>query len=138
MIAPLLLALAATPAQCAPVDLTVAGNSKAFIAKFARNSDGFFTTAENFGKAYARACREGLLKARPLVGTKSADRRHLFLLNAPNSNVASIYDTDARSVLEYHFDTGAPSTDELYEAIYCAVHGAMTKVDEESGRCLPD
>ena len=133
-----LMIAASAPAQCAAVDLTVAGNSKAFIAKFARNSDGFYTTAENFGKAYAKACREGLLAAKPLVGTKSADRRHLFLVNAPDSNVASIYETETRTVLEYHFDTGPPSADELYEAIYCAVHGATKKEEEEEGRCLPD
>jgi hypothetical protein len=129
---------AAAPAQCAPVDLTVAGNSKTFISKFARNSNGFSTTAANFGKAYAKACREGLLKAKPLVGAKSADRRHLFLVNAPEANVGSIYETGSRTVLEYHFDTGAPSADELHEAIYCAVHGSTAKEQEESGRCLPD
>ena len=134
----LALAAAAAPAQCAPVDLTVAGNPKTFIAKFARNSAGFSDTAENFGKAYARACREGLLKDRPLVGVKSADRRHLFLVNAPDANVASIYESDKRTILEYPFETRIPSADELHEAIYCAVHGATAKEQEESGRCLPD
>ena len=139
MIALLALALAAAaPAHCAPVDLTVAGNPKTFIAKFARNSNGFSKTAENFGKAYAKACSDGLLKAKPLVGAKSADRRHLFLVNAPAANVASIYESDKRTVLEYPFETRIPSADELHEAIYCAVHGATTKADEESGRCLPD
>jgi hypothetical protein len=136
VIAALLLAAAAP--ECAPVDLTVAGNSKAFIAKFARNSDGFYRTAENFGQAYAKACREGLLNGKPLVGTKSADRRHLFLVNAPDANIPSIYEAGSRTVLEYHFETGAPGVDELHEAIYCAVHGASTKEQEENGRCLPD
>lgn len=136
MLAAFLALAAAIPPECVPVDLTVDGNSKTFIAKFARNSDGFSRTAENFGKAYARACREGLLKARPLVS--SLDQRHLFLLNAPDANVASIYNTGKRTVLEYPFEANVPSADELHEAIYCAVHGATKSEEEKEGRCLPD
>jgi hypothetical protein len=31
-----------------------------------------------------------------------------------------------------------PSAAEIEEAIFCAVHGASEKEQEESGRCLPD
>jgi len=134
MIAALLM-LAAAPAQCAPVELSVAGNAKTFISKFARNSGGLAKTSANFDKAYAKACKEGLFKAKPLIAAKGGK---LFLVNAPDANVASIYGSDKHTVLEYHFDTGAPSADDLHEAIYCAVHGASAKEQEESGRCLPD
>jgi hypothetical protein len=71
------------------------------------------------------------------------------VINAPDSNVASFYRQakDAANpddmVLEFHFLTqdGAvqvPSADDLGEAIYCAVHGASAKEEEESGRCLAD
>ena len=134
MIAALLLAAAAA-GQCAPVELSVAGNAKTFISKFARNSGGLAKTTANFDKAYAKACKEGLFKAKPLIAAKGGK---LFLINAPDANVASIYGSDKRTVLEYHFDSGVPSADDLHEAIYCAVHGATAKEQEESGRCLPD
>ena len=133
MIAALILAAAA--AHCAPVELSVAGNAKTFISKFARNSGGLAKTSANFDKAYAKACKEGLFKAKPLIAAKGGK---LFLVNAPDANVASIYGSDKRTVLEYHFDSGVPSADDLHEAIYCAVHGATAKEQEESGRCLPD
>ena len=134
MIAALLM-LAAAPAQCAPVELSVAGNPKTFISKFARNSGGLAKTTANFDKAYAKACKEGLFKAKPLIAAKGGK---LFLINAPDANVASIYGSDKHTVLEYHFDSGAPSADDLHEAIYCAVQRATAKEQEESGRCLPD
>jgi hypothetical protein len=136
-----LAAFAATPVQCPPVTLSAEGRSRAFIARFANNSDGFRKTSANFTKAYGKACSEGLLKA-PLIGAESRDRRHLFLHNAPNANVASIYTSGGRAVLEYPFVVGGkvnvPSVDELHEAIFCAVHGASAKEQQESGRCLPD
>jgi len=127
--------LAAAAAQCTPVELSVAGNAKTFISKFARNSGGLAKTTANFDKAYAKACKEGLFKAKPLIAAKSGK---LFLVNAPDANVASIYDAEKRTVLEYHFDSGAPTAEDLHEAIYCAVHGASAKEQEDSGRCLPD
>jgi hypothetical protein len=138
-----LAALAASPAaqHCEPVKLSVAGGTAIFIAKFANNSDGFRKTSANFAKAYAEACAEGLLRT-PLIGAKARDRRNLFLLNAPNANVASIYKSGGRMLLEYAFLSGGkanvPGVEELHEAIFCAVRGASAKEQEESGRCLPD
>ena len=126
------LALAtAAPTKCAPVELAVAPKSMpaAFSAKFVKRASG------NFAKAYAKACSEGLIKGGALP-------RQLFLHNAPDANVASIYRTGKVMVLEYPFVSGGkanvPSADELHEAIFCAVHGASAKEQEESGRCLPD
>ena len=131
--------LAATPAQCPPVKLSAEGGAKTFITRFANNSDGFRRTSANFAKAYAKACAEGLFKTKPLVSVK--DKR-LYLSNAPNANVASIYASKRRMLIEYPFiaggKTNVPTADELHEAIYCAVHGASAKEQEESGRCLPD
>ena len=134
MIASLVIAVAAsaaTPARCAPVELAVAPRSlpTAFNAALVRR------TSANFAKAYAKACGKGLIKGQALP-------RRLFLLNAPDANVASIYERDGRMVLEYPFLAGGkpnvPTADELHEAIYCAVKGATQAEQEESGRCLPD
>jgi hypothetical protein len=142
MLIAFLAVLAAAPAQCAPVQLSAEGETTTFIAQFANNSDGFRKTSANFAAAYAQACKEGLLN-KPLIGAKDPDRKHLFLHNAPDANVASIYSVKQRTLLEYPFlspdgKLQIPTQDELHEAIYCAVHGASPKEQEESGRCLPD
>ena len=127
--------LAASPTHCPPVELSIAGNARTFVSQFARNSGGFRMTSANFSKAYARACAEGLIKGRPLPQT-------LYLFNAPDANVASIYRSGKAMLLEYPFVSGGkvkvPSVDDLHEAIFCAVHGASVKEQEESGRCLVD
>jgi hypothetical protein len=118
---------------------------------FAAGSAPFRATAANFAVAYARACRSGLLRGRRAIGAGAADRSRLFLLNAPDANVASIYVRGAddrppaarRPVLEYYFVTSdgsvhVPSVDDLHEAIYCHVRGATPREEEETGRCLPD
>lgn len=135
--------VAAKPARCAPVSLAVSGGPKPFLAKYSAKSPAFAQTSANFAKAYAKACAEGLLKARPLIPVNGAGAGKLFLLNAPEANVASIYAGNGRMLLEYPFvaDFGkanVPSADDLHEAIYCSVHGASEKEQEESGRCLPD
>lgn len=134
---------AAAPAKCAPVSLALAGGPKPFTAKYSAKSPAFVQTSANFAKAYAKACAEGLLKKTPLIDAKAKDKTHLILLNAPEANIASIYLNGGRMVLEFPFvfDFGkanVPSAVDLHEAIYCAVHGASEKEQEESGRCLPD
>jgi hypothetical protein len=128
------LALAAAPPpHCAPVDLALA--EKRMPPTF--RGKPFRETSANFAKAYAKACAQGLLKTKPL-----AMSGRLFLVNAPDANVASIYSLDGRTVLEFSFVAGGkvnvPSVGDLQEAIYCAVHGASATEQEESGRCLPD
>ncbi|HEY5713662.1 MAG TPA: hypothetical protein VIT38_17330 [Allosphingosinicella sp.] len=120
---------------------------------FTDASASFRATAANFAAAYAQACRSGLLRGRQLIGAGPADPSRLFLLNAPQANVVSIYvrdDDDGAGppaagslVLEYYFVTedGAahvPSVEDLGEAIYCHVQGATPREEEESGRCLVD
>lgn len=128
-------ALAGSP-QCAPVDLALL--DRQIPATF--RGKPFRETSANFRKAYALACSEGLLAKNALVPGRT---KRLFLTNAPNANVASIYMRSGQALLEYPFVSDdkqihVPSTDELHEAIYCAVHGASGKEQEESGRCLPD
>ena len=130
-----LLLLATASAQCPPVQLTV---GKDIPAKFAPKSRPFAQTSANFSKAYAAACAEGLVRKKKL-----APSRRITLHNAPDANIASIYDSGGRTLLEYWFVTHdgkahVPAVKELHEAIYCAVHGASEKEQEESGRCLPD
>ena len=136
-------AVAAAPAKCAPVSLALAGGPKPFTAKYSAKSPAFIQASANFAKAYAKACAEGLLKKKPLIDAKAKDKAHLILHNAPEANIASIYLSGGRMLLEYPFvlDFGkaqVPSADDLHEAIYCSVHGASAKEQEESGRCLPD
>jgi hypothetical protein len=136
-------ASSAPPAKCAPVSLALAGGPKPFTAKYSAKSPAFFQTSANFAKAYAKACAEGLLRKSPLIDAKAKDKAHLILLNAPEANVASIYLHGGRMLLEYPFVTdfgkaNVPSANDLHEAIYCSVHGASAKEQEESGRCLPD
>ena len=125
------------------MSLALAGGPKPFLAKYSAKSPAFVQASANFAKAYAKGCAEGLLKKKPLIDAKAKDKAHLILLNAPEANIASIYLSGGRMVLEYPFvlDFGkanVPSAADLHEAIYCSVHGASEKEQEESGRCLPD
>jgi len=129
-----LAAIATAPAQCAAVSVAVTKEMpSAFTAELVSE------VSANFTIAYSKACTEGLLAKKRLVTVG----RRLFLWNAPNANVASIYANDGRMLLEYPFlsddqETHVPSAEVLHEAIYCAVHGAAEVEQEESGRCLPD
>ena len=103
-------------------------------------------TRTNFATAFKSACGKGLLTEKPLIDPKATDQGKLFLINAPDANVASIYLSDvdgSRMVVEYPFlttdgKTQVPSADELEEAIYCAVAGATPEEQESTGRCLVD
>ena len=135
MIASLLIAAVAAAAapQCAHVDLALAKDMPAVF-----RGKAFRKTSANFAKGYAQACADGLLKAKPI-----AKSGQLFLHNAPEANGGSIYASGSRMIFEYWFVTGdgrvhVPSVGQIHEAIYCAVHGASQKEQEESGRCLPD
>jgi len=139
MLIALLLALATPTPQCAPVEVTVhrADMPASFDAGRVKQ------VSANFAAAYAKACAEGLLKKEPLVTVTGANATRLFLFNAPEANIASIYPREDRMVLEYHFvtpdgATNVPGAEELHEAIYCAQVGATEAEQEESGRCLPD
>jgi len=117
---------------------------------FAPEATALSRTNANFAAAYGRACAQGLLRGRSLIDAGAQPDR-LFLRNAPDANVASIYlDGDEgapaaarRMVLEYPFLTAdgavhVPGTEELGEAISCHVQGASAEESEETGRCLPD
>ena len=136
MILALLAALTVSPSQCAPVEVAVeaADMPATFGAEPTKQA------AANFAKAYSDACSEGMLKQKPLL---ESGQKRLFLFNAPEANIAVIYDQEGRTVLEYPFVTpdgkvNVPPAEELHEAIYCAVVGATQAEQEESGRCLPD
>lgn len=125
--------------QCTPPMLALANGAQ--LA-----SQPMEETNAHFADAYESACAKGLLKDKPLIDPKAADQGKLFLINAPDANVASIYlsEVDAnKMLLEYPFltadgKTQVPSTEELGEAIYCAVHGATPEEQESAGRCLAD
>jgi hypothetical protein len=141
-----LLLLAASPAasrlHCPAVSLAVSG-SRQFAKAYGGGSSAMRKMSANFAEAYAKACAEGLLSKEPLIYAKSSDRSHLFLVNAPEANMGSIYPSGGRTVFEYWFlthdgRTHVPSAGQIHEAIYCATVGASAKEHEESGRCLPD
>ena len=139
------IAPALAAGKCPPVSIFVSAQrvdpdfaAGVLVKAFAPNSRAFRSTSLNFAKAYAKACREGLLDKKPLASSGK-----LYLTNAPEANVASIYPYGRRILLEYWFvttdgKTNIPPVDDLHEAIFCAVHGASAKEQEESGRCLPD
>jgi hypothetical protein len=128
--------------KCAPPELSMENGAQ----PFGQGSALLGEINANFAAAFERACAKGLLNEKPLIDAKATNQRQLFLINAPEANVASIYlsAVDANQmVLEYPFLTSdgrtqVPSADELEEAIYCQVHGATPKEQEASGRCLVD
>jgi hypothetical protein len=129
----------AAAGKCAPPALAMADNAQLESALMDE-------TKANFATAFTRACDKGFLTNKPLIDSKAADQGKLFLINAPEANVASIYLSDvdgSRMVLEYPFLTTdgksqVPSADELEEAIYCVVRGATPEEQESTGRCLVD
>jgi hypothetical protein len=131
-----LAALTASPAQCPLPALSVDNQDAAFVRAFAERSENHTRLRDSFASGYSSACAKGLLKDRPLPA--------IVLLNAPNANIASIYeDEGGRTLLEYPFvtedgQTHVPPAEEIEEAIYCALVGATEAEQEESGRCLPD
>jgi hypothetical protein len=116
----------------------------------ADDSKLFAVLRRNFAAAYSKACASGVLRGHKLVERGVPHPRTIYVINAPDSNVVSFYrqakDAAANPddiVLEYHFltrdgEAEVPSINDLSEAIYCAVHGASEKEEEESGRCLAD
>lgn len=125
--------------RCAPPALALADGSQLGSAMLSE-------TKANFATAYESACAKGMFKAGPLIEREATDQGQLFLINASDANVASIYLSEVdggRMVLEYPFLTTdgksqVPTADELEEAIYCAVRGATPEEQESTGRCLVD
>ena len=136
MVIALLAALAAAPAQCPVPALSIDTQDAAFVRAYAEGSENLARFNASFAAGHANACAKGLLKDKPLPA--------LVLLNAPNANIASIYEGEGgRTLLEYPFVTEdgqahVPPAEEIEEAIYCALAGATEAEQEESGRCLPD
>jgi hypothetical protein len=142
---------AATSACARPPTLALSADFADPRRAFALRADAFRRTGVNFAAAYGRACAQGLLRGRTLIDAGAGQRDRLFLKNAPDANIASIYldgeegaPAAARHmVLEYPFLTAdgaahVPGREELAEAIFCHVQGASAEESEESGRCLPD
>jgi hypothetical protein len=146
MILLLLSALAATaaePVRCAPPTVMLSGNDKSFTVRFWAGTPRRRTMEDNVRAAFKSACKKQLLTGSTIPKLGGVSSRRLYLLNAPDANGASIYARSGRLMLEYPFvaadrSMNVPSAVEIEEAIFCAVHGASAKEQEESGRCLPD
>ncbi|MGH6729450.1 MAG: hypothetical protein ACREBK_04800 [Sphingomicrobium sp.] len=99
---------------------------------------------ENFRAAYEKACVEGLMADGPLIDPEAVVKDTIFVLNAPEANVTSIYfhfeGKPPRTMIESPFGEPPqiPSVEDLHEAIFCAVRGATPEEQETTGRCLPD
>ena len=128
-----------SPTTCAPPPaLVLVPGFRDPRGRFRPGTPVFRATERTFGRAWQWSCASGVVR-----GVRWP---RLYLRNAPDANVASIYrDRAARSrlVLEFPFLTpdgsaNAPGTEELAEAIYCHVRGATPQEQEASGRCLPD
>ena len=100
--------------------------------------------SENFRVAFYKACGEKLFADGPLIDESSIDKSTLFVMNAPEANVTSIYfgrhAAPPNTLIETPFGDPPqiPSIEDLHEAIYCVMEGATDKEMEEQGRCLPD
>lgn len=98
----------------------------------------------NFRVALDKACREGLLGAEPIVDARAQAKDTIFVLNAPEANITSLYLSPSserhRMMIESPFGSPpqVPSVADLHEAIYCWTKGATPEEEEKTGRCLPD
>ena len=149
MVVPLIIAALATAAQqpaqqrCSPPVVMLAGDDKAFTVRFWYQTPRRRDVEDNVRAAFKSACKYGLLKGSTIPKLGGVSSRRLYLSNAPNANVASIYAKSGRLLLEYPFVAAdksmkVPNPAEIQEAIYCAVRGATQQEQAETGRCLPD
>jgi len=98
---------------------------------------------ENFTVAIAQACAEGMMAKQPLVDPRSKEKNTVFIANAPEANVASIYFNEGATWFEGPFfvegkHVQVPGPDAIKEAIFCHTIGATEQEQETTGRCLPD
>jgi hypothetical protein len=99
---------------------------------------------DNFRVALDKACSEGLLGGDPIVDERAYVRDTIFVLNAPEANVTSLYFGPSAAppamLLESPFGDPpqVPSVEDLHEAIYCWTKGATEEEQDTTGRCLPD
>ena len=99
---------------------------------------------DNFRVAFDKACTEGLMGGDPVVDQDATVKDTIFVLDAPEANVTSLYfappGSAPKMLLESPFGDPpqVPSVEELHEAIYCWTKGATEEEQETSGRCLPD
>ncbi len=99
---------------------------------------------DNFRVALDKACTEGLLEGEPIVDERAYVKNTIFVMNAPEANVTSLYFGPSAAppamLLESPFGDPpqVPSAEDLHEAIYCWTKGATPEEEETSGRCLPD
>lgn len=99
---------------------------------------------DNFRVALDKACTEGLLEGEPIVDQRAHVKDTIFVMNAPEANVTSLYFGPSAAppamLLESPFGEPpqVPSVEDLHEAIYCWARGATEEEQETSGRCLPD
>ena len=99
---------------------------------------------DNFRVALDKACTEGLLEGDPIVDRRAQVKDTIFVMNAPEANVTSLYFGPSAAppamLLESPFGDPpqVPSAEDLHEAIYCWTKGATEEEQETTGRCLPD
>ena len=140
---PMPAAAAALP-KAEPVDPNCLPPKLDFTDAGTLSDDDRARLTDNFAVAVARSCADGLLEKGPLVDQHGAHKDTIFVINAPEANITSIYFASSASppatVLESPFGDPprVPSVEDLHEAIYCATKGATPEEQETSGRCLPD
>ena len=133
----------AQPPHCSLPTVLLGENDKAFTVRFWYGTPRRRDVEDSVRAAFKSACKYGLLKGSTIPTLNGVSTRRLYLANAPQANVASLYARNGRLLLEYPYvaadrSVHVPTPTEIQEAIYCAVHGASAKEQRESGRCLPD
>src|SRR5215210_6424399 len=126
---------APAPATCSAPLVMLTGNDKALTVRFWAGTPGRRNVEGNIRAAFKSACKHGLLKGSTIAKLHGVSLRRLYVSNAPNANVASLYDRNGKLVLEYPFVAAdrtmyVPSAKDIQEAIFCAVHGASAKEQE--------
>lgn len=138
-----------TPAGSAPLPKVPAEQRCAmpkldFRAAGALSGEDRARFTDNFRVALDKACTEGLLEGEPIVDQRAHVKDTIFVMNAPEANVTSLYFGPSAAppamLLESPFGEPpqVPSVEDLHEAIYCWARGATEEEQETSGRCLPD
>src|SRR3954449_12930905 len=99
--AALMAAAPPAPARCSPPVVMLTGNDKAFTVRFWVGTPRRRTVEDNVRAAFKSACAAHLLTGSTITKLGGVSSRRLYLFNAPEANVTSIYASHGKLLLEY-------------------------------------
>ena len=158
MLAMLVHPFMATPASASPPPATACATAPDLDfepnwadprGQFADGKPAMASLSAHFVQAYREGCARGWFAHRPLVDRRASEQGVVFLRNAPEANVVSIYyDPDratgrTRMILEAPFFDGGgqaivPTIADLREAMRCATLTAAARGHLAEGACQAD